>query len=137
MNTFEKEIKKYLRYYEGASYIDAEDSGEGTLFGLSLDYIDTLILDENQYNEWEELLNSIDIIKDKFQIYCSWDRSGYNYWTLGMQESNYTHIEIWVDDDFLDEDINPMLDEVDEIIKKIEDFYFPIKTIDDSFTKKD
>lgn len=127
MFTLENEIRRIISHYDGLSYIDAEDSGEGTEFGISIDYIDTLNLNDSQYEEWEDLLNSIDIIRDNFQIYCSWDRSGYNYWTLGMQESNYTHIIIWVNEDFEDSDINPMFDEIDKVIKKIEDFYFSIK----------
>lgn len=127
MFTLENEIRKIISHYDGLSYIDAEDSGEGTEFGISIDYIDTLNLNENQYEMWENLLESIDIIKDNFQIYCSWDRSGYNYWSLGMQESNYTHIIIWVNEDFEDGDIVGLFDNIDEIINKIENFYFSIK----------
>lgn len=137
MFTLENEIRRITSHYDGLSYIDAENSGEGTEFGISIDYIDTLNFNDSQYEEWEDLLNTIDIIRDNFQIYCSWDRSGYNYWTLGMQESNYTHIVIWVNEDFEDSDINPMFDEIDKIIKKIENFYFPIKQMDDFFTKID
>ena len=114
MFTLENEIRKIISHYDGLSYIDAEDSGEGTEFGISIDYIDTLNLNENQYEMWENLLESIDIIKDNFQIYCSWDRSGYNYWSLGMQESNYTHIIIWVNEDFEDGDIVGLFDNIDE-----------------------
>ena len=127
MFTLENEIRRIISHYDGLSYIDAEDSGEGTEFGISIDYIDTLNLNENQYEMWENLLESIDIIKDNFQIYCSWDRSGYNYWSLGMQESNYTHIIIWVNDDFEDNDIVKLFDEIDNIINQIEEFYFSIK----------
>jgi hypothetical protein len=127
MFTLENEIRRITSHYDGLSYIDAENSGEGTEFGISIDYIDTLNFNDSQYEEWEDLLNTIDIIRDNFQIYCSWDRSGYNYWTLGMQESNYTHIVIWVNEDFEDSDINPMFDEIDKIINKIEEFYFSIK----------
>ena len=127
MFTLENEIRRIISHYDGLSYIDAEDSGEGTEFGISIDYIDTLNLNENQYEMWENLLESIDIIKDNFQIYCSWDRSGYNYWSLGMQESNYTHIIIWVNEDFEDGDIVGLFDNIDEIINKFENFYFSIK----------
>lgn len=126
MFTLENEIRRIISHYDRLSYIDAEDSGEGTEFGISIDYIDTLNLNENQYEMWENLLESIDIIKDNFQIYCSWDRSGYNYWSLGMQESNYTHIIIWVNEDFEDGDIVGLFDNIDEIINKIENFYFSI-----------
>ena len=128
MFTLENEIRRIISHYDGLSYIDVEDSGEGSLFGDSIDYIDTSIFNQKQFEEWENLLDSIDVVRDNFQIYCSWDKSGYNYWTLGMQESNYTYIDIWVNEDFEDNDINPMFDEIDKIINKIENFYFSIKT---------
>jgi hypothetical protein len=121
----ENEIKKII-YYEGLSYLNVEDNGEGSLFGASIDYIDTLIFNKEQYEQWEDLLDSIDIIRDNFQIYCSWDRSGYDFWN-NHNESNHTYIDIWISDDFSDEDITPLFNEVDKIINKIDNFYFSIK----------
>lgn len=124
MNLFENEIRKIINAYEGISYIDVEDSGEGSLFDTSVDYIDTLKLTDHEYNSWEDLLDSIDINKDTYQIYCSWDRSGYKYWTQDMEESNYTYIEIWISDDFSDNDFKSLIKELDEIVRQIDDFWF-------------
>ena len=127
MNFFEDEIKKIVSHYEGLSYLDVEDSGEGSLFGISVDYIDTAIFSKGEYEQWEDLLDSIDIIYDNFQIYCSWDKSGFNFWNSREDESNHTYIDIWLSDDFSDDDIKYLFDEVDDIIKTIDDFYFQIK----------
>ena len=127
MNFFENEIKKIISNYEGLSYLDVEDSGEGSLFGVSVNYIDTKYFNEGQYEEWENLLDSIDVICDNFQIYCSWDRSGFNFWNSREDESNYTYIDIWLSDDFSDDDIKYLVDELDDVIKTIDDFYFSIK----------
>ena len=100
----------------------------GIVIGLKgSGYIDTKYFNEEQYEEWENLLDSIDVICDNFQIYCSWDKSGFNFWNSREDESNYTYIDIWLSDDFSDDDIKYLIDELDDIIKTIDEFYFSIK----------
>jgi hypothetical protein len=116
-------MERFLKSFafEGLSYVNVEDSGEGKLYGLSVDYVDTLKFPEEIYDEWEDLLNSIDVIKPNFQIYCSWDRSGYKFWQ-NMNESNYTFIDIWVSDNFSDNDFNSLFEEIERVINKIDNF---------------
>ena len=118
----ENEIRKIISNYKGLSYIDVEDSGEGKLFVVSIDYVDTRKFNEFQYDMFNDILDEIDIIKPTFQIYCSYDKSGYDYWTEIMEESNYTYINIWVSDDFSDDDFNSLIEELDEILRKIDNF---------------
>ena len=92
----ENEIRKIISNYKGLSYIDVEDSGEGKLFGVSVDYVDTRKFNEFQYEDFTDLLEEVDVIKPTFQIYCSYDRSGYDFWTEIMEESNYTYIDICI-----------------------------------------
>lgn len=116
-------MERFLKSFafEGLSYLDVEDSGEGKLYGLSVDYVDTLNFPEEIYEEWENFLNSIDVIKPNFQIYCSWDKSGYKFWK-NMNESNHTYIDVWVSDDFSDNDFNSLNEEIEIIINKIDNF---------------
>lgn len=107
--------------FEKISYINVEDSGEGKLYGLSVNNVNTLDFPEEIYEEWEDLLNSIDVIKPNFQIYCSWDRSGYKFWQ-NMNESNHTFIDIWISDDFSDNDFNSLNEEIERVINKIDNF---------------
>ena len=118
----ENEIKKIISNYEGLSYIDVEDSGEGKLFSVSVDYVDTRKFNEFQYDDFTDLLEEIDVIKPTFQIYCSYDGSGYDYWTEIMEESNYTYIDIWISDEFADNDFNSLIEELDYILEKIDNF---------------
>ena len=118
----ENEIRKIVSNYEGLSYLDVEDSGEGKLFGVSVDYVDTRKFNEIQYEDFIDLLDEIDVIKPTFQIYCSYDRSGYDFWTEIMEESNYTYIDIWISDDFADNDFNSLIEELDYILGKIDTF---------------
>ena len=116
-------MERFLKSFafEGLSYLDVEDNGEGKLYGLSVDYVDTLKFPEEIYDEWEDFLNSIDVIKPNFQIYCSWDKSGYKFWQ-NMNESNHTFIYIWVSDNFSDNDFNSLYEEIEKVVKKIDKF---------------
>ena len=118
----ENEIRKIVSNYEGLSYLDVEDSGECKLFGVSVDYVDTRKFNEFQYEIFNALLDEVDVIKPTFQIYCSYDKSGYDYWTEIMEESNNTYIDIWISDDFSDDDFNSLIEELDEILRKIDNF---------------
>lgn len=116
-------MERFLKSFafEGLSYLDVEDNGEGKLYSLSVDYVDTLKFPEEIYKEWEDFLNSVDIIKPNFQIYCSWDWSGYKFWQ-NMNESNHTFIDIWISDDFSDNDFNSLNEEIERVINKIDNF---------------
>ena len=118
----ENEIKKIISNYEGLSYIDVEDSGEGKLFSVSVDYVDTRKFNVFQYDDFTDLLEEIDVIKPTFQIYCSYDGAGYDYWTEIMEESNYTYIDIWISDEFADNDFNSLIEELDYVLEKIDNF---------------
>ena len=118
----ENEIRKIISNYEGLSYLDVEDSGEGKLFGVSVDYVDTRKFNEFQYDDFTDLLDEVDVIKPTFQIYCSYYTSGHQYLEDIMEESNYTYIDIWVSDDFSDDDFTSLINELDKIINMIDNF---------------
>jgi hypothetical protein len=120
----DKLIKDLISHFNGLSYIDVEDSGEGKLYGISVDYIDTLQMDEDKYNKWTDMLDSIDVINLNFQIYCSYDKSGHCFWNNNMKESNYTYIDIWISDAFCDNDINSLYNELKKVVEYIDNFYF-------------
>lgn len=118
----ENEIKKIVSNYKGLSYLNVEDSGEGKLFGVSVDYVDTRKFNEFQYEDFTNLLDEVDVIKPTFQIYCSYDKSGYDYWTEIMEESNNTYIDIWISDEFADNDFKSLIKELNYILGKIDTF---------------
>ena len=118
----QNEIRKIISNYEGLSYLNVEDSGEGKLFGVSVNYVDTRKFNEFQYEDFTDLLDEVDVIKPTFQIYCSYDTSGYDYWSEIMEESNYTYIDIWISDEFSDNDFKSLIEELDYILGKIDTF---------------
>lgn len=117
-------IKNILNNFERISYVGCEESGEGGLYSASVDYITTTFLTKEEYEEWEDCLNSIKVIEDNFQIYCSYDKSGYNFWNVCRDESNYTFIDIWLSDNFTDDDIDSLYESLREVISKIDEVYF-------------
>ena len=118
----ENEIRKIISNYEGLSYLDVEDSGEGKLFSVSVDYVDTRKFNEFQYEDFTDMLDEVDVIKPTFEIYCSYDESGYDYWTEIMEESNHTYIKIWISDEFANNDFKSLIEELDYILGKIDTF---------------
>lgn len=121
-------IKSLISQYEGWSYLNVEDSGEGKLYGVSVDYIDTREMTPQEYEEWGELLDSVDIIHDTFQIYCSYDKSGFDFFDR-REESNNTYIDIWLSDKFTENDLFALTIELDYICKRIDDLSFCKKLI--------
>ena len=118
----ENEIKKIVSNFKGLSYLNVEDSGEGKLFGVSVNYVDTRKFNEFQYEDFTDLLDEVDVIKPTFQIYCSYDKSGYDYWAEIMEESNNTYIDIWISDEFADNDFKSLIEELNYILGKIDTF---------------
>ena len=116
------EIKKIIDNYVGLSWLDVEDSGEGTLIGVSVDKVNTLQFDEETYNKWEEFLDGVDIIKPTYQVYCSWDKSGYKFWNIKQEESNHTYIDIWLSNEFSEKDIEYLFYEINDILYRIDMF---------------
>lgn len=127
-------IKSLISQYEGWSYLNVEDSGEGKLYGVSVDYIDTREMSEQEYEEWTELLDSVDVIHDTFQIYCSYDASSRDFWN-DRNESNNTYIDIWLSDNFTKNDLFALTIELDHICKRIDDLSYCKKLISTMTTK--
>lgn len=121
-------IKSLISQYDGWSYLNVEDSGEGKLYGVSVDYIDTREMTPQEYEEWEELLDSVDIIHDTFQIYCSYDKSGFDFFDR-REESNHTYIDIWLSDNFTESDLFALIIELDYICRRIDNLSFCKKLI--------
>ena len=114
-------IKKIISNFDGCGFIDGEESGSGTLYGMSVDYVDTTNFNEDVYDAWVDLLDSIDIVDTNFEIYASYDASGYDFWH-SREESNYTYINIFINEDFCDEDFDSLIEELSDIIDKIDNF---------------
>ena len=118
----DKLIKDLVSQFDGLSYVNVEDSGEGKLYGISVDYIDTTKMGKDKYNKWTNMLDSINVIMPNFQISCSYDDSGHCSWDDIMEEYDYTYIDIWISDAFCDNDINSLYNELKKVVEYIDNF---------------
>lgn len=118
-----KIIRDALSNISGITFINTEDSGEGVLFGFEINFVDTLSLNQVEYNKWEDMCADIDITNNpNFQIYCSFDSSSYDYWTNIMQENNTTYLDVWCSDNFSNNDVPNLVTEITTIIDDFNTF---------------
>ena len=80
------------------SFCESDDSGQRfdariyTFDGWSV--LDTRVFNKKGYNSFYNLADKLFLETDKFEAHLIWDVSGYNYWTLDMNESNYLFLAI-------------------------------------------
>lgn len=126
MNLIEKEILTYIdSHCDKCYYYGSDELGEGIEYTIALDNINTLALTEDEYNSWSDFLNSIDIQKSNYQIYCSHDLSGYTYWKNIEEDTNYTHINVWIGKEFEEFDDNSfysLVNDLDNILENLKMF---------------
>jgi len=114
-------IKEMLQYVPGITYLDHEpNDGDGTGLFFSIDFIDTLKLDEDEFYSLTDFMDSIDFHKSNFEVYISFDSSGYDYWNNIMNEPLSICLNIWVSKDFNDDDLDDLYDFVEDLINKVE-----------------
>lgn len=122
IDELEFNLKHLLSDY-GLLFISRELSEYGVEFELSLSYVDTMEFDETDYRNYEFLLDDIDIKKENYEIYCSYDTSGFDYWQNIMQESNYTRVIINVREDIDEKEINNIIDDlIQNVVERVDDF---------------
>lgn len=55
---------------------------------------DTLVFNKKGYNSFYKKVDKLYLEDDRFECHLMYDVSGYNYWTLDMEESNYLFLTI-------------------------------------------
>ena len=55
---------------------------------------DTLVFNKKGYNSFYNYVDKLHLETDLFECWLSYDVSGYNYWSLDMEESNYLFLTI-------------------------------------------
>lgn len=108
-------------------FSQARESGLGCEYSFLISNFDTSDFTEKQYNEWTDYLDNGDFREDKIEIYFSYDKSGYDFWKNTMNDSNYTMLNIWLSNDFTEENKIHALNLIDALLIEIEDTYNHIK----------
>jgi len=68
---------------------------------------DTLVLNKKGYNSFYNKADKLHLETDLFECWLSYDVSGYDYWTLGQEESNYLFLTIEFKRELLKKNWNP------------------------------
>lgn len=124
MNHEEKmnKIMDTLCELDGNRYFAEYDGGDDNRIFLEMQRPETLKLTKEEYEIWEEAVNTTEIVKDKFEIYMATDVSGYEYWTEGQEEDNYHYVTIQINDPDMNEDeIHEMYNDIYKAIDIFED----------------
>jgi len=84
--------------------------------------IDTLYMTEDNYHDYESYCDNFDSVTDGLAG-CAYDISGYDYWTINQNESNYAIVEVPLGSlvGKSDDELDKFLYQVDELCEKLLD----------------
>ena len=51
---------------------------------------------ESEYNKKEQIIYDYRIVNDLFELVCWCDISGYDYWVIQQEETNYVSIDVYL-----------------------------------------
>lgn len=111
----------------GFDYFDESGDEDGKLFDHFIrtldDYeevpFDTLVFNKKGYESFYNKASKLEAKGELYEAYLSHDVSGYNYWTLDMEESNYLILAIQFKkdlDEISDSDLEKIFDEIQDKI---------------------
>lgn len=123
------EINPYLFFSEK----DTTDNYISLVFTLALP---TTAFTEEEYNDYIELLDNLDIIRDKYSIMFGWDNSGYDYWTNQMKEDLFVEMSVFIYDDMDSHEIDDFIRYIYSIGEKVDAFEMNIWKTDDDYKKR-
>ena len=85
------------------------------------DVFDTLVWNKKGYNSFYNKADKSHLETDLFECHLMYDVSGYNYWTLDMEESNYLFITIEFKREVTESELESIFNEImDKIIYPIQ-----------------
>ena len=77
---------------------------------------------ESEYNKKEQIIYDYRIVNDLFELVCWCDISGYNYWVIQQEETNYVSIDVYLKkgvDEYTQQEIQFIANE----ISKADDYF--------------
>lgn len=104
---------KLLANLTGLSF----DGGDNRLFAKTI-FTNSQTYSEKEYDAMEKAIEKNSVIGSGFEVYAWNDCSGYNYWTVKQNESNYIQITVHI----TDANANP--EEIKKAVEKLENIFF-------------
>ena len=86
------------------------------------DVFDTLVWNKKGYNSFYNKADKLHLETDLFECHLMYDVSGYNYWTLCQEESNYLFITIEFKREVTESELESIFNEI------MEKIIWPIQT---------
>ena len=77
---------------------------------------------ETEYKQKEQIISDYRIVNDLFELVCWCDISGYEYWVIQQEETNYVSIDVYLKkgvDEYSQEEIQIIANE----IAKADDYF--------------
>lgn len=108
LNAQKDTVIKVARCHELYADVDISTTQVDMFMDTVVDYygnllpVDTLVFNKRGYEAWERIVNRFEYSSDEVYIYCSYDVSGYSYWTKCNNESNYMHICVTLKQPYMD-----------------------------------
>ena len=116
-DVYSKLYAKLNNFHDEYFVLDFDES-----YGVDLraNFIDTLQLTEQGYNEFVELASNY-FKTDNLDVFTAHDVSGYNYWTELQEETNYLHLTVALRDNctnFTQADLDSVWDIMNDISRE-------------------
>lgn len=73
---------------------------------------DTLVFNKKGYTSFYNFVDRLQIENELFECWLSYDVSGYNYWSLDMEESNYLFLSVEFKRELTEKELESVFDEI-------------------------
>lgn len=73
---------------------------------------DTLVFNKKGYNSFYDKADKLHLETDLFECWLSYDVSGYEYWSLDMEESNYLFLSVEFKRELTEKELESVFDEI-------------------------
>lgn len=123
------EINPYLFFSEKQT----EDDYTLLVFTLALP---TTAFTEEEYKDYIEMLDDLDIKREKYSILFGWDNSGYDYWTNQMKEDLFVEMNVYIYDDMDSNEIDAFIKDIYTIGDRVDTFEMNIWKTDDEYKQR-
>lgn len=83
-------------------------------------------MNKEEYNKYEEIINKLEINKDKYIVYMWNDISGFDYWSDKDNGANYIMVTIGIDplSYFSKKTIKSIANDLNELVDKLNDEFY-------------
>ena len=86
------------------------------------DVFDTLVFNKKGYTSFYNFVDKLHLETDLFECWLSYDVSGYEYWSLDMEESNYLFLTIEFKRELTEKELESVFDKI------VNEIIYPIQT---------